>query len=219
VVEKILFIMGRSPYDFLVNFNIMKHRKLFAGIKYRFNENKDIVCLLFILHKTLKKYGSIENAFKRFYRTEDDNTGRGLSELIDVFAAIDTSSVYGRNIRPSGLMQFFPSPANGSACKRQNLFLRWMIRDRDIDFGIWKGITANKLIIPLDTHIARISRCLDFTKRKSQDWKMAVEITESLKKFDSIDPLKYDFALCHHGISGICKGRTEHTACRDCVFY
>jgi len=93
-----------------------------------------------------------------------------------------------------------------------------MVRDRDIDFGLWKGVPKNKLIIPLDTHIARISRCLGLTFRKTQDWKMAVEITESLKRFDPEDPVKYDFALCHHGISGVCKGVKDPGGCRMCVF-
>ena len=86
-----------------------------------------------------------------------------------------------------------------------NLFLRWMVRDRDIDFGLWKGIPGNLLVIPLDTHIARISRCLGLTGRRSRDWKMAVEITENLKRLDPEDPLKYDFALCHQGITGLCR--------------
>jgi uncharacterized protein (TIGR02757 family) len=92
-----------------------------------------------------------------------------------------------------------------------------VVRDRDIDFGIWKGIPKNKLVIPLDTHIMKISQCLGFTKRKSADWKTAVEITESLKRFDPEDPLKYDFALCHHGISGLCKG-IGSDGCRECAF-
>ena len=94
-----------------------------------------------------------------------------------------------------------------------------MIRKRDIDFGIWKGIPENKLIIPLDTHIARISRCLGFTKRRSQDWKMAVEITNALKKLDPGDPLKYDFAMCHYGIAGLCssKDNIKDSRCRKCL--
>jgi len=93
-----------------------------------------------------------------------------------------------------------------------------MIRDRDIDLGIWKNISKDKLVIPLDTHIMKISRCLGFTKRNSADWKTAVEITESLKRFDPVDPLKYDFALCHHGVSGICKGIRDRSVCSGCVF-
>jgi uncharacterized protein (TIGR02757 family) len=97
-----------------------------------------------------------------------------------------------------------------------NLFLRWVVRKKDIDFGIWDRISPSKLIIPLDTHIARISRCLGLSSRKSPDWKMAKEITESLKILDPKDPLKYDFALCHQGISGLCKGIKSPGICADC---
>jgi uncharacterized protein (TIGR02757 family) len=218
VVENILSIMGASPYGFLLDLDLKKHRKLFYGIKYRFNETDDIICLLFILHKILKKYSSIENAFREFYAADDITIANGLSGLMTLFLHTDTSPVYGKNMKPAGLSQFFPSPDNGSACKRANLFLRWMIRDKDIDFGIWKDIPKNKLIIPLDTHIARISRCLGFSGRKSQDWKMAAEITDALKRFDREDPVKYDFALCHHGISGICKGEREKNGCKGCFF-
>ncbi len=210
VVEKILSVMGKSPYVFISDFNVRKQRRLFSGIKYRFNENDDIIRLLYILRTALKKYGSIEALFKLHYEDSDLNTGNGLIGFVDTLHAIDLSHPP-LNPLPS---QFLPSPKKGSACKRMNLFLRWMIRDKDIDFGIWKGIPKNKLIIPLDTHIARISMCLGFTKRSSQDWKMALEITNALKRFDPEDPLKYDFALCHQGISKIC----SKMSCKECGF-
>ncbi|MBI5211753.1 MAG: TIGR02757 family protein [Nitrospirae bacterium] len=185
-----------------------------------------------VLNKVLKRYGSLEAMFKKRYKDSDLNIGNGLIGFVGTLLTIglshpplnplpsregtikkDPPSPCGRG-RGRGFLQFLPSPEKGSACKRMNLFLRWMIRDRDIDFGIWKGIPKNKLIIPLDTHIARISKCLSFTKRKSQDWKMAVEITESLKEFDSEDPLKYDFALCHQGISRVC----SKANCKECSF-
>jgi uncharacterized protein (TIGR02757 family) len=154
----------------------------------------------------------------KHYQDEDENIGNALSGMITELLSVNTAKVYGRDIRPAGLVQFFPSPVGGSTCKRQNLFLRWMVRDRDIDFGIWRDIPTNKLVIPLDTHIMKISQCLGFTKRTSADWKTAVEITESLRRFDPDDPLKYDFALCHHGISGLCKGRKGRASCRECAF-
>ena len=218
VVEKVLGIMGKSPYAFTLGFDVTEHRKMFAGIKYRFNEHDDVLCLLYLLHTLLRDYASIEKAFKSYYRAEDRDIGSALAGLMNTFLRTDTSAVYGKDIKPYGLRQFFPSPENGSACKRANLFLRWMIRDRDIDFGIWNSIPKNKLIIPLDTHIARISRCLGLTHRKSQDWKMAVEVTRSLMKFDPEDPVKYDFALCHHGISGMCRGKKSEDSCDACVF-
>jgi uncharacterized protein (TIGR02757 family) len=216
VLERILSRMGESPYNYLLHLDIEKARGSFAGIKYRFNENEDILCLLFALHSLLKENSSLEKAFRKSYRPDDGDIGGGLAGLVKTILEIDTTKVYGRNIRPAGYLQFFPSPAHGSACKRANLFLRWMIRDRDIDFGIWKGIPKNRLVIPLDTHIARISRCLGLTRRKAADWKTAVEITDALRTLDPEDPLKYDFALCHHGISGMCKGKAE--TCDSCLF-
>ncbi|MBI4685325.1 MAG: TIGR02757 family protein [Nitrospirae bacterium] len=220
VIEKIIEKMGCSPYEFLSGFRPKRHGKLFSGIRYRFNRNEDIVCLLNSICHLLKRYGSVEQAFKSFYEDEHNNTGNALTGFVDYLLSIDTREVYGRNIRPDGLVQFFPFPVKGSACKRMNLFLRWMIRDRDIDFGIWKGIPKSKLIIPLDTHIARISRCLGFTFRRSDDWKTAVEITDSLKKLDPEDPLKYDFAICHYGITGLCNPKTgiKGDNCKRCIF-
>ncbi len=227
VVEKILSLMGEHPYSFLMDFDVGKQGQRFT-FKYRFNESRDILCLLFIIHELLKKYSSVEAAFKSYYAPDDPDTGKGIIGLVADVMSINTSVIYGRDSRPHGMTHFFPTPAKGSACKRMNLFLRWMVRDRDIDFGIWKGIPKNKLVIPLDTHIARISRCLGLTRRTSTDWKAAVEITEALKKFDPEDPLKYDFALCHHGISGICGSGTRHQdasastkerdMCKHCVF-
>jgi uncharacterized protein (TIGR02757 family) len=218
VVEKILLVMGKSPRDFLLHFSVSRQAGLFDGIQYRFNRNEDILCLLFMLGSLLKKEGSLEKSFMKHYRGADENIGNGLAGMVDEFLKTDATKIYGKNVKPSGLMQFLPSPEKGSSCKRQNLFLRWMVRDRDIDFGIWKGVPKNRLVIPLDTHIMKISQCLGFTERRSADWKTAVEITESLKRFDPEDPLKYDFALCHQGISGLCKGPSDISSCRDCVF-
>jgi uncharacterized protein (TIGR02757 family) len=218
VVEKILSIMGKSPHDFLLHFSITRQAKYFQGIQYRFNKNEDVICLLFMIQIMLRKESSLESVLMKHYRDEDENIGNSLSAMMEEFLSVDTTKIYGRNIKPPGLTQFFPSPAKGSTCKRSALFLRWMIRDKDIDLGIWKNIPKNKLVIPLDTHIMKISRCLGFTKRNSADWKTAVEITGALKQFDPKDPLKYDFALCHHGISGICRGERNKSICSGCVF-
>jgi len=214
VIEKILSVMGKSPAVFLRDFPAERYADRFS-FKYRFNESRDILCLLYLLHKLLLRHSSLEEAFARNYHSDDQDTGRMIAGFIGEITSLDTSEIYGVDARPPGLMQFLPSPSRGSACKRMNLFLRWMIRDRDIDLGIWKRIPQNRLVIPLDTHIARISRCLHLTRRASSDWKTAVEITEALKGFDPEDPLKYDFALCHQGISGICKPG-DSSGCRSC---
>lgn len=215
VIKALLDRMGPSPSDFLLHFNLRTQRDLFAGLSYRFNRNDDIIGLLYVLSRVVRRYGSLESAFKQHYKKSDSSVEAGLAGLIDIILNMDTAEVYGSDPGRGGLLQFFPSPSRGSACKRMNMFLRWMIRDRDIDFGIWTGIPKNKLVIPLDVHIARISRCLGFTRRSSQGWKTAVEITEALKAMDPEDPLKYDFALCHQGIAGVCSSRH----CDKCTLF
>lgn len=212
VIEKLLGICGSSPYDFLMSLDIEKHRRLFDKVKYRFNDTEDIICLFYCLNKILRTYNSLKNVFLNNYFTKGLDVLVTIDSFVEEFLSIDTTQVYGQNIKKKGFRQFLPSPKDKSPCKRVNLFLRWMVRDSDIDFGIWKEIPKDKLIIPLDTHIARISRCLGLTQRQTVDIKMAVEITENLKRFDPIDPLKYDFALCHLGISGGCNAKR----CSDC---
>lgn len=195
VIEKILSVMGKSPYEFLINYK-KDDSKLFAGINYRFQKEGDIKRLISILSDVLKKYETIEKLFKSFYKPEDRNIKNALEGMH-------------RKLR---LRRLFPLPSTGSACKRANLFLRWMIRDKDIDFGIWGWVPKSKLIIPLDTHIARVSNCLGLTRRKTPSWAMAEEITESLRALDPDDPLRYDFSLCHSGIMGLCSKKR----CSDC---
>jgi uncharacterized protein (TIGR02757 family) len=220
VIGKILAVMGKSPHEFLIEFNPKKHTKFFNGISYRFNKENDIQCFIHVISKILKKYGSIESAFMKYYKKDDPDIGHALKGFISYMLSTVFPSIHKNKKQASdGFKQFFPSPVGGSACKRANLFLRWMIRNKDIDFGIWKGVPMNKLIIPLDTHIAKISRCIGLSKRKSADWQMAAEITNALKRFDPVDPLKYDFAMCHYGISKMCKGLSSKskTTCKNCV--
>jgi uncharacterized protein (TIGR02757 family) len=216
VIESILKPGAKHPAEFISNFSLKKDSKHLKDISYRFNKEKDIICLIYIMSKALRKYRSLKGLFYSHFEFGHDDIRNALTGFIEFMTAIDTTPVYGKNIRPPGLKQLLPSPKTGSACKRMNLFLRWVVRKKDIDFGIWDRISPSKLIIPLDTHIARISRCLGLSSRKSPDWKMAKEITESLKNLDPRDPLKYDFALCHHGIARLCKGLKFSRICSEC---
>jgi len=217
VIEKILEPGGRRPAEFVMNFNLKNDKKYFRGISYRFNKEEDVLCLIYMLNRALNEWGSLKSLFYHFYKPEHGDIKNALTGFVDYFLNTDTSAIYGKRPLPVAPLQFFPSPEGGSACKRMNLFLRWMVRTGDIDFGIWNKVPPSKLIIPLDTHIARISRCLCLTKRKSSDWKTAKEITDSLKKIDPDDPLKYDFALCHHGISKMCMGGKFIDTCTACI--
>lgn len=219
VIEKILLSGGKHPARFFAQFTLKKDADKFRDISYRFNREKDVLCLIFMLSMALKEWNSLKSLFAHYYKTDHEDIRYALEGFVKYFLSVDTSPVYGSNTKPSGLTQLLASPVKGSACKRMNLFLRWMVRTKDIDLGVWDNIQPSKLIIPLDTHISRISRCLGLTQRSASDWKTAKEITESLKKLAPRDPLKYDFALCHKGISGMCKGSRSADLCTTCEIY
>jgi uncharacterized protein (TIGR02757 family) len=104
---------------------------------------------------------------------------------------------------------FFSRPSSGGACKRLNLFLRWMVRRDGVDPGGWKTPLPGQLVIPLDTHTIRTGQCLRLTKRASPGWKMAADITATLRTLDPADPVRYDFSLCHLSMMGACGYKTK----------
>ncbi|MBI1884102.1 MAG: DUF2400 family protein [Chlamydiae bacterium] len=145
---------------------------------------------------------------------------RALSLFVDGFLNQEVSPFYPSGLLPqdSPVRFFLPNPKDGSTCKRLNLFLRWMVRGPDtIDLGLWREVSPSDLIIPLDTHVARISRYLGLSSSITYAWKVSCEITQNLKRLDSRDPIKYDFALCHLGISGDCPSRPDLDKCEPCM--
>src|SRR5207249_12338974 len=126
----------------------------------------------------LDGFGSIEGFFLAGY----DDSAPDLASALDSFSAramaLDLRNAYGRMPARPGVGYFFPRPSKGSACKRLNLFLRWMIRRDALDLGVWTRLPASKLVVPLDTHVIRVGRCLQLTRLQSPGWKMASEITE-----------------------------------------
>ena len=118
--------------------------------------------------------------------------------------ALNLDEVYGRVPSRPGVNYFFSRPSSGGACKRLNLFLRWMVRDDAVDLGIWKRVSRAQLVVPLDTHVIRVGRCLRLTRYVSPGWRMATDITNSLRQLDPADPVKYDFSLCHIGMMNAC---------------
>jgi uncharacterized protein (TIGR02757 family) len=161
---------------------------------YRFNSHLDITDMFGSLNNTLTKYGSLKELFMNNYDISHNNILPALS----VFTAELNKSFKHQENRYYHYL--FSDPENKSTCKRMNLFLRWMVRKDNIDTGLWNDVDTSKLIMPVDTHIARISKKLKLVTRKSIDLKFAIELTEKLKQFDPVDPVKYDFALCHIGI-------------------
>lgn len=219
-IRNVLEKMDNQPYGFVVNFNPKRDAKKFDGFVYRFNTGKDIACLVYFAKQMIEESGSIGGFFLKEYNKTDTDIKNALISFSERTLSLDSSPIYGKKNLPknAGVRFFFPSPEDGSPCKRLNLYLRWMVRNGDnLDFGLWKGVSPDKLIIPLDTHIARISQNIGLTKRKSPDWKMAEEITENLKRLDAKDPVKYDFALCRLGILKHCPKKKDFKKCEKCL--
>lgn len=218
-IERVLGIMGWEPFAFTARFNPARHKKAFLNFKHRFTSGEDIMCLLYFARQMVDGCGSIGGFFMRGYSPEDENVKNPLSSFSERALSLDSGRIYGAKKLPlrAGVRFLFPSPANGSPCKRLNLYLRWMVRKDSLDFGIWKGIGPDKLVIPLDTHVARISKYIGLTERRTADWKMAEEITENLKRLDPGDPVRYDFSISRLGIVKDCRGRKSEERCRVCL--
>ncbi len=198
--EKLLSRISNKPYEFTINFTKRKDKKFLEGLNYRFNTYEDLAKLFGTLSEAVREHGSLKNLFLKGFKPESANTADALMQFIsDLHSrSHDINGTAGSNFN-----YLLPNPVNKSTCKRMNLYLRWMVRKDQIDTGIWGEIDKSKLIIPVDVHVARVSKKLGLVKRKSVDLKFALELTETLKKFDKEDPVKYDFSLCHIGIEGI----------------
>jgi uncharacterized protein (TIGR02757 family) len=192
-------LLGEHPYDFIKNMDKKKVQLYFGKIIHRFYTPLDVQKFILALSSIINDKESLKNLFLKFYfeHNNEINLKNPLSKFSNHFLNLLLNEY--PKLTP-GYRFMFADPMTGSACKRMNLFLRWMIRKDELDFGIWSVVPADKLIIPVDTHVARICKILKLTKRKNVSWKMAEEITENLKKFDPVDPVKYDFAICHIGM-------------------
>jgi len=166
------------------------------------------VALILILQHMLGSSGSLEQFFLDGDDPASPDVGPGLESFCARARQVDLRRVYGGGADRHGAHLFFPLPSAGSACKRLNLFLRWMIRRDEIDLGVWRRVSPSRLIIPLDVHVIRVGQCLRLTPYTSAGWRMAVSITSALRLIDPADPVRYDFALCHLGMRGFC-GFTE----------
>jgi len=198
--EKLLSAIGNKPYEFTINFAKRKDKKFLKGLNYRFNTEDDLADLFHALQCAVEEHGSLKNLFLKGYKTDSENIIEALSHFTSYLSSY--SNRLNRDER-NYFNYLLPNPTNKSTCKRMNLFLRWMIRKDKIDTGLWAEVSKSRLIMPVDVHVARVSKKLKLVNRKSVDLKFALELTETLKKFDKDDPVKYDFSLCHIGIEGI----------------
>lgn len=179
-----------SPATFLKSVSLESLQSTFRDFKHRFTTGSDVAWLLFGIKCTVEQYGSLEKCFVRGLKKNDETVLPALSKFVK------------KLVSPLEDKQSFalPLPEKGSACKRLNLFLRWMVRRDEVDLGGWNSVPSSKLIIPLDTHMHKIGLLLGMTKRRQANMCTALEITSAFKKLVPEDPVKYDFALTRLGI-------------------
>lgn len=218
-IERVLDAMGERPARYVRRFNATARSRDFAGFSHRFNRGHDIVLLLHYMKQMIGRNGSLAAFFRDGYNPDAPTIEDSLRSFVERTLALDCAPIYPANALPddAGVRFFFPSPAGKSACKRLNLYLRWMARPDDgLDFGLWEFISPAQLVIPLDTHVARICRFIGLTSRHTPGWAMAAEITENLKRLDPADPVKYDFAISRLGILDKCPKSKSAERCARC---
>ena len=178
-----------EPYNFILNFE----PKMLGIFNYRFGTSEDFADIFKILRSLYEKNGGLEELFKYGYENPQEN---------NMF--IPVTDYFYSNVREKAGQGFYfmiPNPKNGGAMKSMCMYLRWMIRKGPVDLGIWNFMPASDLLIPLDVHVARISREMGLLTRKANDFKSVLELTQNLREFDATDPTKYDFAMFGYGVN------------------
>jgi uncharacterized protein (TIGR02757 family) len=217
-IERLLAVMGSRPAAYVRAFDPRRDAPAFADLVHRWTRGPDLVALVWVMKQMIDRAGSIEGFFVEEHGADAQDVERALDSFSRRALSLDLNAAYGRAPRPStrsgrpehaagrrpGVCYFFPRPSAGSGCKRLNLFLRWMVRRDRLDLGVWTRVSPATLIVPLDTHVIRVGRCLRLTRYTSPGWPMARDITASLRRLDPDDPVKYDYALCHLGMMNAC---------------
>jgi uncharacterized protein (TIGR02757 family) len=201
--------MGQHPAEYVRRFEPEVHGAALFPLVHRWTRGVDLVALLWLLRQMLERGGSIEGFFAEGLGSDAETVEPGLESFSTRAMALDLTEAYGVVPSKPGVAYFFSRPSSGGACKRLNLFLRWMARIDRVDLGLWSRVRPAQLIVPLDTHVIRVGRCLRLTTLTSPGWRMAADITRSLRALDPRDPVKYDFSLCHLGMMSACGFATK----------
>ncbi len=191
--SELLHLMDNSPYDFVLHHSDHDLKNL-EKFKHRTFNSTDTLYFVEFLKQYYQQYDSLENAFLKGMSPEDVHVKKSLSGFYNMFFSLENY--------PQRTKKHISTPDKNSACKRINMYLRWMVRKDDlgVDFGIWSEIKPSQLICPCDVHVERVARRLNLVSRPKADWQMAEELTANLAIMDKNDPVKYDFALFGLGI-------------------
>ena len=210
-VEAVLAVMGPSPAAFVRAFTPAR-ASAFGTLGHRWIRTRDLAALTWQLHQMVRDHGSLEGFFAAGHGLDAESVESGLESFSTRAMALDLAAIYGDARPVPGVGYFFSRPSSGGACKRLNLFLRWVVRRDAVDLGLWSTVRPAQLVVPLDTHIIRVGRCLGMTARLSPGWRMATDITGTLRQLNPDDPVRYDFAMCHLGMMGACGFGTTRTS-------
>jgi len=207
-VGRVLDVLGPHPADAIGRMRHSTLNRRLDGFVHRVWRGEHVATLLHRAGRLRAREGSLGEAFALRLDQRDGDLREALADLADEL----------RGPAPDrSLAHLVPNPRAGSACKRLLLYLRWMVRPADgVDLGLWTGVSPASLVIPVDTHILRIGANLGLTDGKTASWKTAMEITHALRALDPTDPVKYDFALCHLGVSRQCPSRRDPELCASC---
>ncbi|BDG07045.1 TIGR02757 family protein [Anaeromyxobacter paludicola] len=223
-VAYLLGEMGPRPADFAERFARAPSADRFPAFRYRFNRPPDAAALVAAAGALRLAHGSLGARFGALYRAAaGGGAASPVRAALAAFAAelrAAPPAVALLEARgPRGLAHLLPDAAKAGACKRWNLYLRWMVRGPDgVDLGHWRAeVPAAALVVPLDTHLARMARQLGLTRRRDLSWRTAEEVTAGLRLLDPEDPVRHDFALCHLGMSGACPARRGPEHCAACA--
>lgn len=191
--KELMQLMDMAPYDFIKGATDNDLKKLLQ-FKHRTFNPTDLLYFVDFLKHHYASNDSLETAFTKWMEPGDENIEKALSGFHHYFFSLEDA--------PPRTRKHIATPEKGSTCKRLNMFLRWMVRKdkHGVDFGIWENISPSQLICPIDLHVARVAKRFNLLSRKQMDWRAALQLTAYLKKMDSNDPVKYDFALFGLGV-------------------
>jgi uncharacterized protein (TIGR02757 family) len=208
-LERLFDVLGPSPYAALTSSAPVPLRAV-AGLRHRFISEEGVHRFLRVLREGLLSHGTLEGLYLEERGAEAPDLRRDLGRFLSRFR-----SRWGPSL-PRQRDFLFPRPERGSACKRHNLFLRWVVRGPDgVDLGLWTAVSPKDLVVPLDTHMAQMGERLGLTRRKTRDWRMAEEITAALRAVRPDDPAGFDYPLTRIGILRICTLR-RRGSCPSC---
>lgn len=219
-LEELARRLGPRPAARVRQFDARRDTALFKGFAHRFHGPRDFALLTELLRRALEEGGTLGAWFARGHSAAAPDIGPALTDFCRRMTERSELPLtrHGRLPARAPVRFFFSAPEDGSACKRLNLYLRWMVRHdaHGLDFGLWRDVSPAQLVIPLDTHVARLATNLGLTRRRAVDWKMALEVTAGLRRLDPADPVRYDFALCRLGILDLCPRRRDAVKCAAC---